>query len=85
MEAEELLLMVRQRPFEPFRLCVSDGTAYEVRHPDQIIVSKRTSHVGLGGNGDRPFPRIAIVSNVHSTRIEPIDGNGRKKRPRYPC
>jgi len=79
MEAEELFLKVRQRPFEPFRLCDSDGTAYEVRHPDQIIVSKRTSYVGLGGNGDRPFPRIAIVSNVHITRIEPMDENGRRK------
>lgn len=82
MEAEEVILSVRRQPFEPFRLCISDGTGYDILHPDQIVVGERASHVGLGGNGDRPFQRIAIVANVHITRLEPIEENGRKNRPR---
>lgn len=78
MEAEELVSRVRQRPFEPFRLHLTDGRSYEVKHPEQIMVGRRSSHVGLGGNGDAPFQKIAIVSNIHITRIEPLDGNGRQ-------
>ena len=33
---------LRQRPFVPFLLCMSDGTAYEVRHPEMVLVSGTT-------------------------------------------
>ncbi len=73
MEAQALYVKVRQRSFEPFRLHVSDGKAYEVTHPEQVLVGRRTSHIGMSRNGDGPFQRIAIVSNVHITRVEPIE------------
>lgn len=78
MDAEELNHKVRERPFEPFRIHVSDGKAYDVKHPEQIMVGRRSSHVGLG-DGEGPFQKIAIVSNIHITRIEPLDGDKRKR------
>ena len=74
MEPEELYAKVRHEPFEPFRLHVSDGKVYEIRHPEQIMIGRRSSHVGIGANGEEPFQRIATVSNVHITRLEPLDG-----------
>lgn len=79
MDPEELISRLRQAPFEAFLLCVSDGTTYEVRHPEQILVGRRACHVGIGANGG-PFQRIAVVSNVHVTRIEPIPSSNGKKR-----
>lgn len=84
MDPDELFTTVRKQPFEPFRLFVSDGTAYDVRHPDQILIGRRSCHVGLRGRGEGPFQRIAIVSNVHITRIEPINGAGSRRRPAAP-
>ena len=78
MDAEELVTRVRQQPFEPFRLHVTDGRTYEVKHPEQIMVGRRSSHVGLGSTGDTPFQKIAIVSNIHITSLEPLDGDGRQ-------
>ena len=72
MDADELNRLVRARPFEAFRLHVSDGTAYDVTHPEQILIGRRTSHLGLG-NGEGPFQKIAVVSNLHITRVAPIN------------
>lgn len=40
MPANEIVAAVRRRPFLPFKLLVSDGTSYEIRHPELL-------HVGL--------------------------------------
>jgi hypothetical protein len=57
---------------------VSDGRSFEVRHPEQIIVSRRSSYVGLGGNGDIPFQKVALVSNIHITSLDPLDGEDKR-------
>lgn len=44
MTIQELDLHHRQRPFEPFRLLVADGRAYEVRHPERLA-SLRTGRM----------------------------------------
>ena len=35
----DVLQALRRRPFEPFRLVVSDGTSYTVNHPDLVAVT----------------------------------------------
>lgn len=77
MDPDELYQKVREHPFEAFRIHVSDGTAYDVKHPEQIMIGRRSSHVGLG-DGEGPFQKIAVVSNIQITRIEPLDGKRRK-------
>ena len=78
MVPDDLFEKIRHRPLEPFRIQVSDGTSYEVKHLDQIMVGRRSSHVGLGRNGEGPFQKIAAVANVHITRLEPL--NGKRQR-----
>lgn len=38
MSATELLRMLRAQPFVPFRIHISGGTVYEIRHPEMVIV-----------------------------------------------
>lgn len=78
MDAPELYRKLREHPFEAFRIHVSDGTSYEIKHPEQIMVGQRSCYVGMG-NGEGPFQRIAVVSNIHITRIEPLDGHRSEK------
>ena len=49
MSPTDLLRFTRRRPFEPFRIVVSDGTAYEIRHPDFCMVLQTSVIVGLPG------------------------------------
>ncbi len=79
MDADELYEKVKHQPFEAFRIHLSDGKAYEVKHPEQLMVGRRSSHVGLGADGEGPFQKIAIVANIHITRIEPLDAVKRKR------
>lgn len=37
MDPVEWLRRVRARPFLPFQILRSDGTVYEVRHPDLVV------------------------------------------------
>ena len=34
MSPNELLQINRTQPFQPYTICLSDGTSYAVRHPD---------------------------------------------------
>lgn len=77
-EVEKLLIT---RPFEPFSLYMSDGSAYPVTHPDQVILTPRAAHVGIGNvrNG-RVVRDVVICALVHITRLGPVPKSSRKSR-----
>jgi hypothetical protein len=74
MDPENLLELVRHRPFEPFRLIVTDGKSYDVRHPETILVTRRTIFVSVPRQNQEqpPFDRVDVVSSLHVTRLEPL-------------
>ena len=80
MDAEKLYQTVKRRPFEPVRICLSDGSSYEVKHPEQLMVTRRWSYIGLGGDGEGPFQDNAVVANIHITRIEPLKSKKSTKK-----
>jgi hypothetical protein len=80
MDAEKLYEAVKKQPFEPVRIFVSDGSSYDVKHPEQLLVTKRWSYIGLGGNGEGPFQDNAVVDNMHVTRIEPLKPRRKTKK-----
>jgi hypothetical protein len=72
MNPEEVLQFLRRQPFEPFRIFLTDGTTYDVRHPDQCIVTRTAVHVALPA-GNRAYARgIAAYALVHINRLEPL-------------
>ncbi len=74
MAPEELRDTVQQQPFEPFRLVMTDGTGYDIRHPDLLWVGRRTAYVGLTGQpGQTFFERAVRVDLLHVIRTEPIN------------
>lgn len=75
MRREEVLEALRVRPFRPFRICVSDGAAYEVRHPEVVMVTRASALVGLPEPENAPpaIERYSLVDLLHVTRLEPID------------
>lgn len=84
MSPADLLQALRRRPFEPFRIEASDGTAYEVRHPELVMVGKGALIIGIPAAG-QPLPvyeRAETVSLRHVVKLIPLatpavgDANG---------
>jgi hypothetical protein len=74
MAPEELRSPLKTQPFEPFRLVMTDGTGYEIRHPDLLWVGRRTAMVGLTGDPGQTFYERAIkVDLLHVIRLEPLE------------
>ena len=78
MRTIEIEKQLRQRPFVPFRMCMSDGTAYEVRHPDMLLISRTIVAVAIHKPRARQPEGIVFCDPVHIIRIEPVP-NGRSR------
>lgn len=74
MRAEDVVEVLRKHPFEPFRLYLTDGTSYEIRHPDMAIVFPAKMIVALPGPTQ---PELAehyhMVALSHVMRLVPIE------------
>lgn len=70
MTPGEILVDLRRQPFEPFRLVMSDGATYEVRHPDQCLVLSTAVIVGLTSQPEQQwFDRYEKLDCRHISRI----------------
>jgi hypothetical protein len=80
----DILQPQRKRPFEPFRIEVSDGTAYEIRHPEMVMVTVGSVVIGIPPVGATlpPSERYETVSIRHIFKMFPLtqsaagSGNG---------
>jgi len=65
---------LHHQPFEPFRVCLSDGATYEVRQRGMVLVLQQEVIIALSKPGEQ-LPRHTVSCNLlHITRIEPING-----------
>ena len=74
MHPDEVLRAVRRQPFIPFRLHVSDGSAYDVRHPETILVTRRAAILAIPDDPAYPAERAVTVAMVHISRLEELAG-----------
>jgi hypothetical protein len=73
MRPEELRSLLRARPFVAFRLYLTDGAQYDVRHPDLMLVGERSAIVGQTSDPHKTFYELyTTVVLVHIVRIEPL-------------
>jgi hypothetical protein len=76
MRPAEIQKQVKAQPFVPMRIHLSDGSNYDVRHPEMIIVSHTVVSVAVYGKDDTSLPENVIFCDpIHITRLEPINGN----------
>lgn len=76
MRPEDILELLRVRPFRPFRIALSDGQRFEVRHPELAMVGRSQVVIGIpdteGPEGT--FERTVNCALLHITTTEWIDG-----------
>lgn len=64
--------LLAERPFRPFRLVMSSGQSYEVRHPEMAMLTKSDMLVGTGDTPEGVPAEFKICSLLHVTAIEPV-------------
>jgi hypothetical protein len=86
MTRDELLEAARRSPFEPFRVVLTTGATYDIRHPDLIMVGRRSAVIGIAEEpGGTAYDRTMKVDLLHVVGVEelpappPASSNGPPK------
>ncbi len=76
MTTDDLYAKLEKRPFEPFRIQVSDGIFYGVRHPELVMVGLGAIIVGVPAAGKKKpvYERVETISLGHVVKLLPVDG-----------
>lgn len=70
-----------KRPFEPFRICMTDGRTYDVTHPELCMLGRTTVYIGIPDPKlKRVVMRVDQCAIAHIVRFEQL--NGRRPRAR---
>jgi hypothetical protein len=64
--------LLAQRPFRPFRLVMSSGQTYEIRHPEMAWMTRTDILVGIDETDEGVPAEFRICSLLHVTAIEPL-------------
>lgn len=73
MTQEELQQAARRQPFEPFRVILTTGATYDVRHPDLIMVGRRSAVIGITNEPTgTAYDRTVKVDLLHVVGIEDL-------------
>lgn len=82
MRPEDVREMLGHRPFRPFRMTLTDGRSYEVRHPELAVVGRSTVFVGFPALDDSEpiYDRYAIISLLHIMQLEPTGDSADRPR-----
>ena len=77
MNATELREMLNHDPFEPFRIRLSSGDAYEVRDPNSVAVAKSRAFIFFTHHEGWTF-----FSYLHVAAVESLTNGHRRGRKR---
>jgi hypothetical protein len=69
--AEEIQSRLREQPFRPFRIVVSEGLRFDIKHPDLVLVGRRDLMIGTPDpTTPTIYDRIVRVALVHVVALE---------------
>lgn len=74
MPPQQLLKFVLDEPFIPFRLHVSDGSSYDVRHPSEIQVFLLQVSIAVDPDESGLYRRSVRIAPNHVSRVEFVPG-----------
>jgi len=71
MSSEDLFKLIRRRPFVPFVVVTTDGTRYEIRHPEFLMPLRHHVIIGVPANPGDTVPDTSVyLSLLHLQRVE---------------
>jgi len=94
MDRDDLQAVLRERPFAPIEVGLTDGRTILVRHPDQVMLTRRKAVFGLTqvlngrkrlrtpDNGERVVKDWLMIDLLHVVSAEPVEGRSAPRRTR---
>ena len=81
--ADDIQARIREQPFVPMRIVTSTGQAYDIHHPDLVMVGRRALIVGTA-SAENPtqFEQVTRIAILHVTELRDLSlpaqpgGNG---------
>ncbi len=67
--------LLSHRPFKPFRLVMSSGESYEVRHPEMAMLTRTDILVGIDESEEGVPAEFRICALLNVAAIEPVGAN----------
>ncbi len=64
--------MLSGRPFRPFRVRLSSGDVYEIRHPEMALLLRSGLYVAVPSDDEELPDRAAWCALLHVVAVEPI-------------
>jgi hypothetical protein len=81
MTFQEVQTALRTRPFKPFRLYVSGGETFDVRHSELCVPGLTSVFIGFPSEKDAEsvaYERFTIIDLEHVIRLEPLESKAKK-------
>lgn len=73
MTFDELHGVAKRQPFKPFRLHVTTGATFDIRHPDLIMVGRRSAIIGIANDpGEVIYDRSFQIDLLHIVGVEDL-------------
>ncbi len=71
--AEQIQERLRQRPFQPLRIIVSEGMHFDIPHPDLVLVGRRDITIGTpDATTPTVYDKQFRVALVHVVALEDL-------------
>jgi hypothetical protein len=70
--AKQIRDLLTAKEFKPFRLHLSDGTAYEITNHDMALVAHHTVEIGVNPDPEGIAERFVRCAIMRITRIEDV-------------
>ncbi len=74
MDPIQILGHLHREPFQPIRVCLSDGSSYEVTHPELALVTRTEVAIAIRPAAGKLPDHMVYCDPLHITRIEPLNG-----------
>lgn len=75
MRFDEVREILAHEPFEPFRIHLSNGPSYDIRHREFAGLTRASIHVGISFDADEIPDRMIRCDLLHVVSLETINGN----------
>lgn len=80
MTVDTFRKLLSRRPFQPFRITMSSGEKYDIKHPEVALLTRTTLYVGTDFDKEGVPEDSAMCSLLHVTSVEPLTNGKQRKR-----
>jgi len=74
MQPEQIRSHLRRQPFQPIRVFLSDGSAFDIEHPEFAAVSMGEVAIAVRVRSSELPDQMVYVAPEHVSRIELANG-----------